>query len=327
MDRKSVCLMVFSLFSLQNAFCAEVVDAPVQGEDLNASGRSAYWTPDRIRNAKALSVSVQRNDSRKFRSRSENSSGVLSARNGANPDASSSSLSIELFPAEKSGISVSSHTIKKIRPAYDAGSSFFPFSSSRLVPGSANVVYPYTTIGKLYFTIPSKGDYICSAAVLSQRIIITAGHCVHSGTNGNEGFYKNFMFVPAYRNGSAPFGEWMGNYAAVHAEWANGGGSLPNEADIGMIELKDQSVDGVKTRIFHYTGYLGYQTESLDRNHANLVGYANNLDSGEQMHQVAGETGRTVAAKNVEYGSDMREGSDGSPWIQNFGQYGAGQDA
>lgn len=177
------------------------------------------------------------------------------------------------------------------------------YSSSRLILKTANVVYPYSTVGKLFFTIPQQGDFYCSASVINYRVVLT------------------------YHKGQAPVGRWFGDYVAVHAEWLNGGDTIPNEADYGMIELKGHVVvDGTKKQIAAYTGHLGYRTESLNCNQAHFLGYASNLDSGQQMHQVTGETGRTIAAKNVEYGSDTRNGSEGSPWVQNFCEQGEGED-
>jgi hypothetical protein len=73
------------------------------------------------------------------------------------------------------------------------------------------------------------------------------------------------------------------------------------------------------------TGYLGYQTLSLSPNHAHLLGYPCNLDSCQKMHQVTAQNGQTVSPNNVEYGSDMRGGSSGGPWVQNFGELAIGQ--
>ncbi len=287
-----------------------------------------YWTPEKIYQAKPLQSSTLRDRAKTQTPHSEYSAKVQSC-DGALPTSSIAGLEEQLNPATSfmAAMSRDTNTANNVVASNPAviGTLNMYFTSSQLVPESANTVYPYLTIGKLYFTIPNQGNFTCSASVLQKRIIFTAEHCIHSGLNGKNGFYKNFMFIPAYHKGKAPVGRWYGNYVAVHAEWANGGGIIPNEADFGMIELKDSNANGINKKISAYTGHLGYRTESLDRNHAHLIGYACNLDSGQKMHQVTGETGRTVAAKNVEYGSDMRNGSDGSPWVQNFGEQGEGE--
>jgi hypothetical protein len=70
---------------------------------------------------------------------------------------------------------------------------------------------------------------------------------------------------------------------------------------------------------------LGWKTLSLSRNHVHMLGYPCNLDSCEQMHEVTAGDFQDVAPNNVEYGSDMRGGSSGGPWIQNFGTASSGQ--
>ena len=53
------------------------------------------------------------------------------------------------------------------------------------------------------------GDYVCSGTALNssnQSVVWTAGHCVFDTEGG--GFVTNWIFVPAYKDGAAPFGEW-----------------------------------------------------------------------------------------------------------------------
>jgi V8-like Glu-specific endopeptidase len=195
------------------------------------------------------------------------------------------------------------------------GTSNARFSSSRLVPATTTTdqAYPFRVIGKLFFTIPNQGNYVCSASVISYRLIATAGHCVTSGTGV---WYGNFQFVPALRNGAGPWGSYGWAYATTTSAWFNGGGGVPNEADYAMIELGDknnQTIGGL-------LGWLGWQTSSLSGNHAHLMGYPCNLDSCNQMHQVSAQAFSNAANNTVTYGSNMRGGSSGGPWIMNFGE-------
>lgn len=201
-------------------------------------------------------------------------------------------------------------------PANGNASNYF--TSSRLVPTSADRSYPYSTVGKLFFHIPNKGDFYCSAAVIRARIIATAGQCVHSGTS-NPGFYTDFEFVPAYRDGAAPLNTWEWEYVVVHQTWTGSNGKLPNAADYALIELEDKVINGATRKIGDVAGYLGYVIQRLRPNHAHLLGYASNFDSGEKLHQVTAQALRAAASNNVEYGSDMRSGSGGGPLIQDFG--------
>jgi V8-like Glu-specific endopeptidase len=199
------------------------------------------------------------------------------------------------------------------KPASGSGGVYF--TSSRLVPQSADLSYPYSTVGKLFFTIPGQGDFYCSAAVIRNRVIATAAQCIHSGT----GFYDDFEFVPAYRDGTAPFGIWAWEYASVPSAWTSSKGKLPNAADYGLIELEDRVFNGALRTIGDVVGYLGYATQRLRPNHAHLLAYTSSHDNGEKLHQVTAKDHKNAAPSNVLYGSDMRGGSAGGPLIQDFG--------
>ncbi|HWN40720.1 MAG TPA: hypothetical protein VNW71_00780 [Thermoanaerobaculia bacterium] len=199
-----------------------------------------------------------------------------------------------------------------------SGSGGGHFTSSRLVPESADQFYPYSTVGKLFFTIPGEGDFYCSAAVIRNRIIATAAQCIHSGTP-SPGFYDNFEFVPAYRDGSAPFDIWAWEYVAVSSTWTSGKGKVPHASDFGLIELEDLVFDGALETIGNVVGYLGYATQRLRPNHVHMLAYSSSHDGGELLHQVTAKDHKTAKPSNVLYGSDMRGGSAGGPLIQDFG--------
>jgi hypothetical protein len=53
--------------------------------------------------------------------------------------------------------------------AWDAGEAEAFFSGSRLTPIGARRYYPCRTVGKLFFSIPGEGGFICSGAVIRPR--------------------------------------------------------------------------------------------------------------------------------------------------------------
>ena len=206
------------------------------------------------------------------------------------------------------------------------GTSSAYYTSSRINPTSSRTTWPWRTNGKLFFNIGT-ASYICSASVISPRVVVTAGHCVHSGNGSSTGWYSNWRFVPAYDNGSAPFGTWTASRVIVSNEWYNGGGGVPNSDDYAILVMRDQSISGVTRRIGEVTGWMGWLSNAMHPNHLTSIGYPANLDSGQIMHHVNAETWKYYAPNNYSIGSDMTGGSSGGAWVQNFGVPASGQPA
>lgn len=78
--------------------------------------------------------------------------------------------------------------------------------------------FPERVHGKVFFTKPGIGNYVCSGTVVNgsnDSTVMTAGHCVYGGS----GFWTNWVFVPGYRNGSAPFGTWTASTLFAPSGW------------------------------------------------------------------------------------------------------------
>lgn len=299
-------IMIFSMFASDMLFAAN-------GKVLDPEATLSYWTPERMRDAKEFKASQVKLHPTK-----------AVVKNDVKPQFGDSALpTIDIKPINKKLFTPIQRLAEMPASSLDRGGLNEQFSSSQIVPITADSLFPYRITGKLFFTIPGKGNFTCSASVLQKRIVLTAGHCVHSGTSA--GFFTNFSFVPAFHNGTAPFGTWTSTFVTATSQWTGGGGTLPNASDIGMLEIADQTINGAVTSIGNVTGFYGFQTQSLALNHVHSLGYPANLDSGTLMHQVTAQSGVAVSPNNVQIGSDMQTGSDGGPWVQNFGLAAAGQ--
>ena len=76
-----------------------------------------------------------------------------------------------------------------------------------------------TAHGKVFFT-DNGVNYVCSGTALAGDVVWTAGHCVNEGPGD---FYTNFVFVPAYRDGDAPYGKFPAPELLTIARWMDGG--------------------------------------------------------------------------------------------------------
>jgi hypothetical protein len=197
------------------------------------------------------------------------------------------------------------------------------FTESRVTPEGAVSDYPFRAVGKLYFHNPRTGETLsCGAVANSPRGILTAGRCVAQGSvlASQRFFYDNFMFIPAYDNGAAPYGTWLsGGHVYVSNSWFYSG-TLPNPGDYAIILAADQ---GGKT-LGSVVGWMGWQTYLLRFNHFTILGYPCNLDSCLLLQRNDAQTSGYGGNNTWIAGSDMGGGIIGGPWVQNFGVIPAG---
>ncbi|MGR9086685.1 MAG: trypsin-like serine peptidase [Gammaproteobacteria bacterium] len=220
----------------------------------------------------------------------------------------------------------------------DFGQLYHPFTTARVANNISDKKqdktyksYPYRAAGKLFFNVGG-GTATCSAALIKPGIVVTAAHCVMEFGTGN-GFYSNWVFIPAYHNGKAPFGKWYGFSIWVLASYANGtetcavaGVVCPNDvAVIAVSNRKLKKFPGKKTGWYGY----GWDGAGFTNNfpgfpngltHISQLGYPGGLDSAEQMlrNDSFGYTD-TSLSNNTVIGSLMNEGSSGGPWVVNLG--------
>lgn len=322
--------------------------APDQGPVSKANAVSSllpntYWTAARFKAAKplarALAASGQRHETLvappstgkpqssdaglptlELNAPAQNLFAALDARDNA-IDALAGPVSAAFDSATQASVQASlqaTPTAAGSFGAYYSSSRVFPLFTGAAAAYSADRAYPYRTVGTLFFSINGL-PYLCSAAVIERRVVATAGHCVHSG-NLATGFYSDFVFVPAYRDGAAPFKAWNWRFVSTTYTWATGNDEVPNAADYAMIVFDDQplATGGPAVKLGNVTGWLGWQTNSLLPNHTTKLGYPCNLDNCQKMQAVTSNSFQPTEPNNVEYGSDARGGSSGGPWVQNF---------
>ena len=96
-----------------------------------------------------------------------------------------------------------------------------PIGQEKITPTKVkNVNLPKTT-GKVFFSVGDK-EYWCSASSVQSKyhnLVATAGHCVFDEGVQN-GALDNWVFIPGYYQGKAPWGLYVGKAAYTHYDFA-----------------------------------------------------------------------------------------------------------
>ncbi|CAN7499246.1 trypsin-like serine protease [Trinickia sp. LjRoot230] len=205
------------------------------------------------------------------------------------------------------------------------GTSSQLFTTNRVdaLGDNTQFYYAFRPTGKLFFNIGT-ATYVCSASLLKPGVVVTAAHCV--ANFGRQQFYSNWVFVPAYSNGSAPYGVWPTASAAVLSAYYTGSdpcavSGVVCQDDVAVLILNPQSgvYAGNRTGWYGY-GWNGYGFNGSAQALINQLGYPVALDSGALMERNDSQGyGAPSFSNNTIIGSLMTGGSSGGPWHVNLG--------
>ncbi|MGG5751962.1 trypsin-like serine peptidase [Zafaria sp. Z1313] len=184
--------------------------------------------------------------------------------------------------------------------------------AAEAAPSAANE-NPVPHIGKVFFTLGGQ-DYVCSGnSVVSgnDSVVSTAGHCLNEGPGS---FASEFVFVPAYENGSAPYGQWPAETLYAPTAWIQQGDMSVDTAFAVLAEQGGQSLaDAV--------GASGVQFNAPTGQQYTAYGYpAASPFNGQTLKSCSGTA--TPDSINPGFGTqgipcDMTGGSSGGPWFIN----------
>jgi V8-like Glu-specific endopeptidase len=205
------------------------------------------------------------------------------------------------------------------------GGGGVPYTTSRVnvYNQPTSTFQPYAATGKLYFNIGSD-TYVCSASLIKPGILVTAAHCVTNFGSGT--YYSNWVWVPGYNNGTAPYGSWSAKSVRVMTAYLNGTDSCTQAGvicanDIALINLLvPNGLPGTQVGWYGY-GYDGYGFNTSNQALINQLGYPVALDSGGFMQRTDSQgVINSSYSNNTLWGSLQTGGSSGGPELVNFGR-------
>ena len=175
------------------------------------------------------------------------------------------------------------------------------------------------------------GDFVCSATAVrsnARTAVMTAGHCVYDAQFGS-GFATAWMFVPGYRGGQAPYGQWFAERLLTTDGWRSSA-DLRLDAGVAVVG-RDEEGRGIedvvggrpvgfnRAREQDYTAF-GYPALP------NPLSVPPRVDfDGERLYtcssQLAGSDSSAPGngPDPIEIACDMTGGSSGGAWVGGDG--------
>ena len=209
--------------------------------------------------------------------------------------------------AVERGVKSSEASVAKGSPAKVPGEAARPSGST------------VSTIGKVFFTLGGV-NYVCSGnavASANRSTVSTAGHCLNEGPGA---FATNFIFVPAYNNGAAPYGKWAATSLHTTTLWQTQG-DISYDTGFAVVALP-----GSTNRLTDVVGSSGVQFNAARGLAYTAYGYpAAKPFTGETLKSCAGRASNdpynaTFTTQGIP--CDMTGGSSGGPWFVGTGSGG-----
>ncbi len=202
-------------------------------------------------------------------------------------------------------------------PSNPKDGPYGPFQRRSLMGKYVN--FPRSIIGKLFFTKPGGGNFVCSGTVTSRNTITTAGHC---NSDGAGTLYGSRLFCPSYNAGgiNPNIGCWSIVASATSAAYHNG---RDFDYDYACL-VGATSGTVISNKIGNVTGWAAHLWNSGHQLSVMAHGYPQTAPfNGNNIVQVNGPMWYTNDAmpggqiSNV-MGNDMTGGSSGGGWFVSW---------
>jgi V8-like Glu-specific endopeptidase len=170
-----------------------------------------------------------------------------------------------------------------------------------------------STAGRVFFTFQGQNASCSGDAVTSANgsTVVTAGHCVKL-----EGaFHTNWIFVPAYNNGNAPFGRWSARLLKTTPQWL---ASEDINYDVGTAVV---NLNGTGQRLTDVVGSQGIAFNQPRGQRMYAFGYpAAAPYDGTRLIYCSGTVFNAFLSNGIGMTCNMTGGASGGPWFLGFSE-------
>ncbi|MEU7898285.1 hypothetical protein AB0B45_36160 [Nonomuraea sp. NPDC049152] len=170
------------------------------------------------------------------------------------------------------------------------------------------------TAGKVFGIGGNGRDFVASGNVVTSKdgdVVVTVAHAL---INDDKQWSKNLVFVPAYKDGKAPYGKFAARTMFIWSGYTDVQGN-DSTLDFGMLVVKP--VGG--KQIQKVVGGQGIRFNATPNGARNvLLGYPSNGNAGKTLQYCTGPSVNPAYGMTYAIICDMGGGSSGGPWFQSF---------
>jgi len=169
------------------------------------------------------------------------------------------------------------------------------------------------TSGRVFFSFQGRTASCSGNSVTSQNgsTVITAGHCVkYQGS-----WHTNWVFVPGYDNGQAPYGQWSATKILATDAWA---ASEDINYDVGAAVVAPLNGKTLAETV----GAQGLQFNGGYNKAMYAFGFpaAAPYDGSKLIHCSGNSSKDFLFSQDHSLGCNMTGGSSGGPWFSSFSE-------
>ncbi len=238
------------------------------------------------------------------------------------PMPGSAATAKKAYPADWNGSTALSATASEAVPAAEPAGTSSVYTSYVANFGAMQTIYPHIWVGRLFFMDAGQA-FSCSATALSNNTFVTAAHCVYDTTDNH--YFSQWVFAPAYRNGSTPFGTFPAAYCNVLPGWAalTGDYTIPDwvKYDVAVCKASNNSSGYPLDKM---VGHAGLQWGSGYVRNVHNMGYPSKDyrdlaigSAGAYLRLCTGET-FAYATDVMGEGCNWGPGMSGGPWLIGY---------
>ena len=184
--------------------------------------------------------------------------------------------------------------------------------------GTSHTAKPTTGNARVgaIFTQSADGDHFCTASVVhsaGKDLLVTAAHCVHGGQGGS--YSSDLVFVPDYRDGNAPQGQWPVTRIVVDQRWISSSDPDLDVAFVTVGQVGGKNIEDV----------LGANTLGVNQGFGKVVRITGYPSSASSPISCFNRTTQQSQFQMKIACTGFPGGTSGSPWLAAFdGKKGTG---